>query len=50
MQRKRLTPQQLPPGVRVDAVSLPDEGKVYFFVHERLAHDLRNELTSSQQG
>src|SRR5258708_30712581 len=36
MQRKRLTPQDLPAGVTADALPLPGGGRVYFFTHNRL--------------
>ena len=36
MPLKRLSPQDLPPGIRTDALPLPGGGRVYFFVHERL--------------
>src|SRR5438132_13388064 len=36
MQRKRLTPQDLPAGVPADVVSLPGGGHLYLFTHSRL--------------
>jgi hypothetical protein len=36
MPPKRLSPWNLPPGIRTDALPLPGGGRVYFFVHERL--------------
>jgi hypothetical protein len=36
MPPKRLSPRDLPPGIRTDALPLPGGGRVYFFVHERL--------------
>jgi len=36
MQGKRLTPQDLPPGVRVDAIPLPGGERAYLFTHTRL--------------
>src|SRR6266849_10325676 len=33
---KRLSPQDLPPGIRTDALPLAGGGSVYCFVHERL--------------
>lgn len=36
MPLKRLSPRDLPPGVRTDALPLPGGGRVYFFAHERL--------------
>ena len=36
MQRKRLTPQDLPAGVTADAIPLPGGGRMYLFTHSRL--------------
>jgi hypothetical protein len=36
MQRKRLTPQDLPAGVTADAIPLPGGGRTYRFTHNRL--------------
>lgn len=36
MQQKRLTPQDLPVGVKADAVSLSGGGRLYSFTHNRL--------------